>query len=217
MPTFSELKQQADSTANVRKALEGFAYMAPMTATVPDSIIAADGSLLALPTDYWPVGIVTKDGWVFTSSMDKDEIEAWGYSNPVRIDITKAPKSVKFTSLEADKRHLLELALGVDLSSAQESASGEVVFEEPDVPQGGEYRLFVLHRDFRNGQPYYRAKAIPRVKLADVGDEKWETEGGRSQEYTLDVLVDEELGFPIRHYIAGAAFDAVNQGFLAHA
>lgn len=161
-----------------------------------------------------PLGIVSKDGYELARDISKDEVEGYGYSDPVRSDISKAAKSLKVTPLESDKRQQLELAYGLDLSAITATANGEIVFEEPDVPEAGEYRLLAVFMDGTAAKPYYRGFAFGRAKLADVGSEKFAAEDARSMELTLDALTGPE-GFSVRHYIGGAAFDPTAQGFQA--
>lgn len=211
MVSFADLKDRADSASNVRKALEGFAFLAPMSADLPETIIAADGGLFEFPEEWWGAGIVGTDGYEFESDIDKEETEGWGYSDPVRTDINKVAKTVKFTAYETDKRQFLEFTLGMDLSAVTATAQGEVVFEEPDLPDSVEQRLIVVYRDGTLAKPYYRAKGFSRVKLGDLGSMQWGQEA-ISQEVTCDVQVGPE-GFAVRQYIAGAAFDLTANGW----
>ena len=100
MPTFSELKQAADDTSQVRKVLEAVAYWMPMSTPLPTTLLSADKSLNAVPTDAIPLGAVTKEGYKFSTDVEKSEVDAFGYANPVRTDIEKAPKSIEFTSVQ---------------------------------------------------------------------------------------------------------------------
>ncbi len=217
MATFAELKDKADSPELIRKSLQGLAFIAPMTAQMPASILDADGTLKALPTGWDPVGVVSTDGFVFTSDVDKVDTEAWGYSVPVRTDIQKAPKQIQMTPLERYRRVIQELTLGVDLSAIKASAQGEVIFDEPDLPEPGEYRFFVMFMDGTPSNPFYRAKAFSRVKFAESDDEKWSGDDDSvGQQITLDVLIGPE-GYPVRHFHGGKGFDAKTYGFAATA
>lgn len=213
MATFAEIKDQADSPELIRKALEGVAFIAPMDTQLPESILDADGSLKELPEGWLPIGVVSTDGFVFTSDMDKVDTEAWGYSVPVRTDIQKAPKQIQFTPYEMHKRTLQELSLGMDLSAVIAKAGGEVVFEEPDLPEPGEYRFFTMFKDGTSAKPFFKAKAFSKVKLAETDDETWNADDDSAgQQITLDVLQGPE-GFPVRHFLGGKGFDAKAYGY----
>lgn len=217
MPSFASIKTAADTTSAVHKALEALAFLAPMTVELPDAITGSDKQpvdIVAL--GFKPVGIVTPDGYTFGGDVEKADVEALGYSTPVRSDIIRAPKTVSFTALESDRKDLAELLYGMDLSTIEAGTNGEVVFDEPPVPLGGEYRLLVISRDGTAAAPYYRGRGYGRVKLANVPEEVWSASDPRQYPIELDVLTDDDLGTPVRHYIGGAGFDAVDYGYLAN-
>lgn len=218
MSTFAMMKDTADSPELVRRALQGVGFLAPATEPIPSTLLDTDGSLKALTANWWPIGVMGTDGFVFSANIDKVDTEAWGYSAPVRSDITKAPKQIKVTPLERYRRQILELSMGLDLSAVAATKTttiNEVKFDEPALPASNEYRFFCLFMDGTPSNPFYRAKAFTLVKLADLGDEKWSTDDDATgQEITLDVLNGAE-GFPVRHYMGGKAFDPVKYGFLA--
>ena len=174
MPSFASLKTAADTTSAVHKALEALAFLAPFTVDLPEEITGVDKDpvdLVAL--GFKPIGIVTPDGYTFGGDVEKAEVEALGYSTPVRSDIIRAPKTVSLTALESDRRDLAELLYGMDLSAIVAGTNGEVVFDEPPVPLGIEYRLLVISRDGSAAAPYYRGRGYGRVKLANVPEEVW--------------------------------------------
>lgn len=215
-PTFSELKNTADTPSLVRKALEGVVFMRRKTSSteLPESILGTDKQPIDLvAAGFWPVGVMSTDGVTWGRETEKSEVEAWGYGSPVRTDIIKAPKTVAFTALESDRRQLAEVIYGMDLSTIAPGANGEVVFDEPTTPSSDEYEAIVLTRDGSAGAPYYRGAGVPRIKLAEMDEEVWQAEDPRQYPLTFDVLTDDVLGTPIRHYIGGAAFDAAAQGF----
>ena len=213
MPTFSELQQANDARSLVRKCLRAVAVLAPPTVDLPEKITDTTG----LPIDlkalgFLPIGLVTPDGYTFGNEVTKDEIDALGYASAVRADITKAAKSVQFTALETGRRHMLELEHGMDLSAiTQDATSGEVVFDDPELPIGAEYRLIVLADDGPAATNWLLGRGYPRVKLAEVGEKKWATEGGIETPITLDVFTDETLGTPMRNYIAGTGAKAASE------
>ena len=217
MATFDEIKDQADNPDLIRKPLQGVAFIAPMSVSLFDTILDSDGTLKKMPTGWEPYGVVSTDGFVFTSDVDKVDTEAWGYSVPVRTDIQKAPKQIQATPLERFKRIIQELTLGVDLSGVKPTAQGEIVFDEPDLPAPDEYRFFVMFMDGTPSKPFYRAKLFSKVKLAETDDETWSgDDDAAGQQITLDVLVGPE-GFPVRHFNAGKGYDAKAYGFTASA
>lgn len=216
MPSFASLKTAADTTSAVHKALEAIAFLAKSDVALPALITGIDKEpidLIAL--GYFPVGLVTPDGYTFGGDVEKAEVEALGYSTPVRTDIIKAPKTIAFTALESDRKEMAEFLCGMDLTGVVAGANGEVVYDEPPVPLGGEYRLVLISRDGTAAAPYYRGRGYGRVKLASIPEEVWSAADPRQYPITLDVLIDDALGTPVRNYIGGVGFDATAYGFVA--
>lgn len=212
------MKNAADSPSLVRKGLEGLVFMRRKTSStvLPESIFGTDKQPIALTTTegFFPVGVLGTDGITWGREMEKSEVEAWGYGSPVRTDVTKAPKTVQFTALESDRRQLAEIVYGMDLSTIVPGANGEVVFDEPPTPSNDEYEAIALIRDGSASAPYFRAVGLPRIKLAEMDDEVWQAEDPRQYPMTFDVLTDDVLGTPARHYIGGVGFDPAAQGFV---
>lgn len=215
MTTVPELQADNDNSKLVRKILRAVAFLAPMTAELPEALTDASGELQELPAGYLPVGLVTPEGYRFSNEMEKEDVDALGYASPVRSDITRVPRQIVFTALEYGRRHMLELKHGVDLSNVEPTAGGEIVFDEVDLPIGAEYRLVVIGDDGAASENWILGKGYPRVKLASAGEEAWSKEGALTQEYTLDVFTDQEIGTPVRHYIGGtgAVAQAADLGF----
>ena len=204
MPTISEQIADADERGLVRKIQRAMAFIAPTTVELPESLYAT-GSLVDLKTSgFLPVGLVSPDGYSFSREIEKEDIDALGYASPVRSDVTRVPRSVTFTALEKGRKHMLELTYGTDLSAVtQDAATGEVVFDEPDLPVNAEYRLIVVGEDGPASENWVMGKGFFRVKLSGTAEEVWGREGAVSQQFTLDVFSDDEAGVPVRHYIGG--------------
>jgi len=204
MPTLGELQTEFDRRGLIRKVQRAVGLLAPMTVELPEALTGANG----LPIDlkaagFLPIGIVTPEGYRFGRDVEKDDIDALGYSSYVRSDITRVARTIAFNALETGRRHLAELQYGVDLSGVEQAANGEVVWDEPDLPMGGEYRFLVVGDDGPASANWVLGKGFGSVKVAGVGEEAWAKEGALVREITLDVFVDEEMGTPVRHYMGG--------------
>lgn len=204
MPTISEQIAAADERGLVRKIQRAMAFIAPTTVELPESLYST-GSLVDLKTSgFLPVGLVSPDGYSFSREIESEDIDALGYASPVRSDVTRVPRKVTFTALEKGRKHMLELTYGTDLSAVtQDAATGEVVFDEPDLPVNAEYRLIVVGEDGPAAENWVMGKGFFRVKLSGTAEEVWGREGAVSQQFTLDVFSDDEAGVPVRHYIGG--------------
>lgn len=205
MPSFDEIQNEADERGLIRKILKAVAFIGKGDITLPEKILEAGGGLIDLKTLGWkPVGMVTPDGYKFGKDVSKEEVDALGYASPARTDITKVARSVSFTPLEHGRRHMLELKYGQDLSAiTQDAATGEIVWDEVDLPIGEEYKLLILGNDGAASANWVLGKGYGSVKLAESGEETWGGDSPVASEITLDINVDKEVGSPVRHYMGG--------------
>ena len=219
-PTFATQKASFDDANNVRKALEGFLVLRKKAEgkAIPDALSGADGQPIDLKAEgFFPVGMVTTDGFTLNRGRETEGVEAFGYADEVRVDTTKAPKTISTVALEADKRELLEMVLGQDLSAVQADANGEVVFDEVSIPLDIEYDAVLLTRDVQkaNGADYFRGCGFPRLALTGDSEESLNASSARETPLEFRILTDNELGTPIRHYMFGEGFRITEQGFKA--
>lgn len=221
MSTFATIQQEADNRSLVRKIQKAVAFLAPKSVELPTTLFATGGALVDLKAaGFLPVGLVTPDGYEFGRDVSKSDVSALGYASPVRSDVDSVARSVKFTALETGKRNLLELTYGTDLSAVtQATASGEVVFDEPDLPVGQEYRLLIIGSDGPAAENWIIGRGYGSVKLASTDSQTWGTSDAVTQAYTFDVFTDEEIGTPVRHYLGGtgAVTHKLALGFTAGA
>ncbi|MBS6101826.1 MAG: hypothetical protein KH751_04325 [Actinomyces sp.] len=203
--TFAQLKAESDNRNLVRKTLQALAFLAPVSTGLPTALTDQAGALQELPEGYWPIGLVTPDGYSFTADTTKEEVDALGYSQPVRSDITKVAKSVEVTVLETLKRNVQGLIRGMDMSQIKAAASGEVTFDEPDMPAFGEYRLVIISQDGPADAEWLIGRGYPLVKISEIPEEVWNSSDATSVKLKFDVFPDPKLGTSCRHYIAGNA------------
>lgn len=210
MPTFATLMQEADHRSLIRKVKRAVGFLAPMSVELPEAVTGAD----SLPIDlkaagFLPVGIVTPDGYRFSREVEKDEVDALGYASFVRTDVLRVPRQVTCNPMQFGMKHLLELRYGTDLSEVQAALdSGEIVWDELDLPNDAEYRFLVLADDGPATNNWIMGRGYGAVKIADSGEETWGAEGAIAPELTLDVFVDDEIGTPVRHYLGGTGAKA---------
>lgn len=213
MATFADVKQQADDVRQIRKILEGVAFWLPSDEPVPAALTDATKDLVALPDSAIPLGIVTKDGYKFAGEATKDETEGFGYSEVLRTDVTKMPRSLEFTMLQDLRRPIIELIYGLDLGDKVAGANGEVTFDELPTPTFTEGRVFLIGRDGVGSSEILEARCYTRVKIAEPPEEAW-GEGAKSFPVKLDVLTDHAEGTPCRHYIGGRGYNATDHGWV---
>lgn len=204
MPTMASLQTEFDNRKLVRKIKRAVGLLAPTTVELPEALTGPDSLPIDLKTaGFLPVGLVTPAGYRFARDIEKEDVDALGYASYIRSDITRVARSITFTALQTGIKHMQELQYGVDLSGITQGVNGEVVFDEPDLPIGEEYRFLVIGDDGPAAENSILGKGHGSVKLASVGEEAWSKEGALQREITLDVFTDDELGTPVRHYLGG--------------
>lgn len=205
MPTFDTVRQDADERALIRKIQKAVAFLAPTTVDLPETLFSGAGTLIDLKTAGWlPIGMVTPDGYQFGRDVSKEDVSAFGYAGPQRSDVSEVARSISMTPLETGRKHMLELALGTDLSAVtQSTTTGEVVIDEPDLPVDKEYRLLIIGSDGPAAENWILGRGYGRVKLASTDSETWGSSDPVTQPLTFDVFTDSEIGTPVRRYIGG--------------
>ena len=204
MATVDEITTASHHRSQVRKIQRSYAFLLPSTAPLPDSLYTT-GSLTDFNSTVGAIslGLVSPDGWTFSREMEVEDINALGYGSPVRSDVTVVPRSVTVTALESNRKEIQELKYGTVITETQDASTGEVVFDEPDLPNSKEYRLIVVGADGPADEQWIMGKGFPAVKLTGTGEEVWGQEGAVSQELTFSVFSDDATGTPVRHYLAG--------------
>ena len=205
MTTIEALKKKHNKTGNVRKGLNAFAFLAPMTAQVPTAITDAGGALKEISSEFIPLGLVTTDGMNHSADANSETVEALGYAEAVRTDLTKAPKTVKFKVLEPFRKGTQALVYGIDLSQVKaDKTTGEITFDEAAIPALAEYRLLTVMADGPADDEWIVGRCYPRVKLNTIPEEKWAASDAIQFDLEFSAFMDETAGTSCRHYIGGS-------------
>lgn len=205
MPTFDTIRQDADDRNLIRKIQKAVGFLAPTSVELPDSIFSGAGQLIDLKTlGFLPLGMVTPDGYEFGRDVSSESVSALGYAGPQRSDVTEVARTITVTGIETGRKHIQELIYGTDLTATtQDAATGEVVFDEPDLPVGKEYRFIVLGSDGPADNNWILGKGYGLVKLSSTDSQTWGSSDPVSNSMTFDVFTDDEIGTPVRHYMGG--------------
>lgn len=205
MPTFATIQQEADDRNLIRKIQRAVGFLAPTSVELPDSIFSGAGVLIDLKAlGYLPLGMVTPDGYEFGRDVSEESVSALGYAGPQRTDVTEVARSITVTGIETGRKHIQELIYGTDLTATtQDATTGEIVFDEPDLPVGKEYRFIVLGSDGPADNNWILGKGYGLVKLGNSDSQKWGSADPVSNALTFNVFTDDEIGTPVRHYMGG--------------
>lgn len=211
-PTFDTLRQESDNRNLVRKIQKAIILLRVSTDPLPTTLFTTGGALVDFKADGWlPAGLITPDGIEYGRDVTEEDTPAFGYSSPVRSDVTEVARSVTFTPMETGRKHMLELAYGTDLTAVQQTlADGEIVFDEPDMPINQEYQLLVLGVDGPADNQWILGRAYGAAKISEGGAQTWGSSDAVTSPVTMKVLTDAVTGVPLRHFIGGTGAKAAS-------
>jgi len=197
----------------VRKGMAGAVFVAPMSAAVITAITDTTGALVAIPTDYEPLGWITEDGVAWPRETEVSEIFGWGGAEPVRSDIRRATKRLTVTAMETSLTVLQEY-IGQDLSTVLTATGGESSFDEAPLPPFPYRRILVIARDTAAGGEYYRGQHFLRSKVTEVAEQTWQdSDTPVSYQLTYTAFQDSDEGTAVRHFFAGPGRVPEDEGF----
>lgn len=207
MPTFDELRQESDDRNLIRKVQKAviLVRVAAADKPLPTTLFGVGGALADFKTEGWlAVGMITPDGIEYGRDVTEGDTPALGYSGAVRTDVTEVARSIAFTPLEYGRKHMLELTYGTDLSAVtQDPVTGEVVFDEPEMPLNKEYQVLALGVDGPADNQWLLGRAYGAAKLSSADAQTWGSTDPVTSPLTFKVLTDAETGVPLRHFMGG--------------
>ena len=206
-----DLVAQSEVVPAVRKTLAGLLFIGNEDAPEITKISTDGVTLDAIPEGYVAVGLLTDDGLSAGKEMSMADVTALNHFSPVRRDPESGTRTVSFTAYEIHRPALIEIMDGVDLSAATvDPTTGSVSWEESEIPQLKFKRALWISFDGNVSEPIYDARFWPKVQVTSFPTEAFTKSDARKAEIELTVYTDDELGFPVRKFIAG-------KGFVGHA
>lgn len=205
--TITELRQETDQRALVRKIRRAVAFMGRIhDVDLPEQITTEDHKLINFKDLGWlPFGLISREGYEFGRDIEKSQVDAMGYNDPIRRDTENVARSITMQLLQSGQRHIHELLEGADYSGILPKANGEIVWDEPDMPLFEQYRMVVVGEDGRITDNWLMGKGYGSVELGTAESISWNHENSVAQSITLDVNVDPEIGSPVRNFLGGSA------------
>lgn len=210
MATFAELMRDADHRGLIRKARRAMGFIRRASeGELPEAITDESAQPIDLKAEgFKPIGLVTPEGYRFGRDVETDDVDALGYASFVRTDTLRVARTVAVNPLQFGQRHLQEIRYGMDLSGiTADPDSGEIVFDEPDLPIDDEYQLVIVADDGPAANNWIFGRGYPNVKLASGDEEAWGQEVIQNA-LTFNVFPDDETGTPVRHYLGGTGAQA---------
>lgn len=215
MPTsVAELEVARHQRELILKPRRMHIFGMPMTVDPLEYITdGADSRLAELPDGAFDFGLLLKDDSItLTREMEKSDIGAIGYVNPVKSDITSDISGIQFTGLETN-RYNIENNLGVDLSEvASHAESGETAFDQPAIGDIRQLRYLLIAQFNQGVDTIYVGRQLYAGEVAEVGEQTLsDAEGALTWPTTVNAMVDTEHGVAVRHHFGGPGWKRVQE------
>ena len=201
---------------NVRKALRGSVFAAPtssaaLTTLTVDSVGSpGTPTLNALPAGYEDMGTLSDAGAVLARAVSASDINAWGYLEPVRRDITSDVSTLQLVGLETNKQ-TLAVYFQVDPSTLVPNATtAELEIAKPVTPTAFYWRILVLGVDQVDAGEIYIARFLPKACLTSIGNMSFDSANDTiNYDLTLTAYVDDVLGYADKTFLGGAGWQSL--------
>lgn len=184
----------------------------PMSVDPIEFITEGPNSALAeLPEGAFDFGLLLKDDAItLTREMEKDDINAIGYSNPVMSDWISDISGIQFTGLETN-RYNIENNLGIDLSAmTADPVTGEVAFDQPAIADIRQLRYLLLSQFGVGVDRIYLGRQLYAGEVAEMGEQTLSDAGGALVWPTkVNAMVDPVHGVSVRHFFGGPGWNRV--------
>lgn len=215
MPNYQALANKKAEL--IRKALDGSAFLAPVTAGPLATLTTATGvapnaviELATLPEEWDDLGLLTSDGMAFGRDVASSDVTSFGRTTPTRTDITSDTSTLTVVCQET-KLLTIGLATGADLAAAvPDPATGELRIAKPSRPKPKHYRVLSLAVDQGDGGEIYLGRFFPRAKVSSYAEQAY---NGNDDPITWGVTFtgeeDSDLGFSEQYLFGGAGWAAL--------
>lgn len=196
----------------ILKPNEAHVFGMPMTVPPIQRITEGPDSKLAeLPVGAFDFGLLNKeDAITLTREVEKSDINAIGYSNPVKSDFTSDISGINFTGLETN-RHNIENNLGMDLSEMEaDPVTKEIAFDQAAIAQIRQLRYLLISKANSGVDTIYIGRLFLCGEVAEMGEQTiTDGEGALTWPTVVNGMVDTEHGVSIRHFFGGSGWDRV--------
>lgn len=214
MPDYAALADKKNEL--IRKALDGSAFIAPITADPLTAMTGPDSMLLELPDGYEDAGWLSSDGIAFGRDVSSSDVSSFGSQSPTRSDTTADTTTVTIVGQES-KRLTIETYLGVDLSALVPEAGGGVMVAKPGRPKARFHRLFAVAVDDGDAGEIYIGRELPRAKPTAYTEQAFSSgDDPITWGVTFTGYKDSALGTAERYHFGGPGWAALldSMGFL---
>jgi len=210
MATLAELDPQ-DTRLHL-KGRKCVNLIAPMSVPFPETIFAADGTLVDLKAaGFLGLGRSTRDGVTFPRSVSIEDQFSHGYIDPSDSDRTEDTKQVSVT-LQQPNARVMALVLGASLDAMRVTTAGDFWLPDAQLPEDQDYRWLTIAQTFDKvtGLPVVFGYGFPRMRVTEPGEQAIGGEGWVEYPLTLTAYFDAEVGTSRVPFIGGPGFRAAS-------
>lgn len=210
------------NATHIRKGKKVGAFIAPMATAIPAAFTAGGVSgapiTLAELTGFSPIGLLRKDDGVGMSrDRETSSVDAIGYNEPVREDITSDRFSASIVALETRKT-TIQAYLNVDLSAiVPDVNTGEIRFPQPSDLALIRNRWLFMAQDGAGTDSIWWGRLFTAGTVSETddqnlaaADEPW------AWPMTVQSNTDPTAGYGVLHFYGGPGWKAraTSMGFV---
>lgn len=172
---------------------------------------AYDDSGVVVPEGYEPLGMITKDdGVTWSRSTENSDDNAYGFTQPVRRDITSDVSGLTITALES-KRLILELFWDQEIA-AQATEHG-IYWDKANRPSPRRVRLLGIGKDGEGDNAVYCSRWLTSAQLDEGSDQQWTDNAATTYPLSFTGFYDPEFGTAFREMWGGPGHDSLDRGY----
>ncbi|MFE0533834.1 phage tail protein [Streptomyces nigra] len=189
----------------IRKQLVQAIFAADYSAAAITNPFDAEGDLVAIPTDYKPIGYTTDDGITFPSDLSMTDTTSSQSSEPTRSDVESDILSASFAPQETNQA-TVALYEGLPLSGtgALPAMGTAWQWDRAATPRNPYRRLLAIGMDYSDdGGEIYVVKFFPRARLTSKDDEQWARSTETQRPVTFNAFRDSALKTACRNWVDG--------------
>lgn len=203
-------------TELARKGLQGLVLIAKSNAPVIDPTTLFDSSSgdlvpAGIPAGYSGLGALTTAGVTVKEAVASSDLNAWGYTSPIRSDITSDVDTMTVEPMET-RDEVIGLYTGIDPSTFTRLSNGVLAPIPPNVRAQIRYRVLLLGVDTIGTGEVVLGRFYPAMQMTSPGDQVFSNAGNAiTWPVTLTAYVDSTFGGS-KQYLFGGAGNKASAG-----
>ncbi|NKU37714.1 hypothetical protein GS887_27710 [Rhodococcus hoagii] len=171
----------------------------------------ADSHLAELPDGAFDFGLLLKDDSItLTRDMEKSDINAIGYTNPVKSDITSDISGIQFTGLRrtATTSRTTSVSICRLLPRMRSRVRSRSI--SPAIGDIRQLRYLLIAQFNQGVDTIWLGRQLYAGEVAEIGEQTLsDAEGALTWPTTVNAMVDTDHGVAVRHHFGGPGWNRV--------